>query len=155
VEVRAAVPAEARTEQWAQMKKQRDLLLRQRQMEEERAARQRVFDDLARQFARERERAARKRQMDEERAARKRRADEVPIGACKRARTRQYHGADDEDWTVCPPWRRSTRRPICFEHDPWNGYYCVDQWCNKEHVDTCDMNMRRRYAAAMRAYRRR
>ena len=151
VSITAAVPVEARTEQYNQMKRQRDDLLRQRQLEEERerearkleeerAARQRVFDDLARQFARERERAARKRRADSTGAA------------SKRARTRYYHGAEDEFFTVMPPWRRQTRRPVCFDHDPYNGIFCHDLWCIKEHLDTRDVVKERRYAAAMRSY---
>jgi len=175
VSVTAAVPLEARTEQYNRMKRQRDDLLRRRRldeedllrrrrledevrkraarkMEEERAAaRQRVFDDLARQFAEEQARAAR---VEEDRAAaRKRRAVDVPIGAYKRARTRYYHGADDEFFTVNPPWRRPTRRPVCFDHDPYNEVFCNYRWwCNKEHLDTRDTDMRRRFAAALRSY---
>ena len=149
VNINAAVPVDARTEQYNQMKRQRDELLRQRQLEEEReraarkqeeerAARQRVFDELASQFARERERAARKR-----------RADRMG-SACKRARL--YHGADDDYVTFMPPWRRQTRRPVCFGHDPYNGIYCANCWCTKEHLDTRDEDKERRFAAAMRAY---
>ena len=45
-----------------------------------------------------------------------------------------YHGADDDYVTFMPPWRRQTRRPVCFGHDPYNGIYCANCWCTKEHL---------------------
>ena len=47
------------------------------------------------------------------------------------------------------PWRRM---PVCFDHNPFYGNYCNNTCCRNEHLDTNDIDMERRFNAAMSAY---